>query len=320
MADKDVLLKIYENMQKIRNFETMSEGWYVKGLLKEPNHSCQGQEAVDVGACAAIEKDDLAMPSLRSRGVFLSRGVDFYTTLQTQGVRQGSHSGGHETSHHSAYPEYGILAGTGMVGSSMALAMGAALGLKMKKSDRVVLNFFGDGASNRGDFHESLNMSAVWNLPCIFIIENNGIQLSANQDEYMKQGLDLAERAKGYGVPGFTIDGNDAEMVYDYTKEAVDRARRGEGPTLLNCLTMRMERHVSMASSVDYRPKEWLEPWKEKDPILVLGKRLVEKGYASEEQLTAIKEKIVADIEKAFEETQKLPMIEESSMFSCVYC
>jgi pyruvate dehydrogenase E1 component alpha subunit len=317
---KNSLLELYTLMQKTRIFERISEDWYTKSMLKEPNHSCLGQEAITVGACYTLRDGDLVMPSLRSRGAFFSRGVDFRTVLMTQAVKQGNHTDGHETSHHSAYPKLGLLAGTGMVGSSMALAAGAALGIKMKKKNNVVLNFFGDGACNRGDFHESLNMCAVWNLPCIYIIENNGISLSAENKDYYRPGLDLAQRANGYGIPGYSIDGNDVLAVYDCVEQAVSRAREGKGPTLINCLTMRMGRHVSMASSTDYRAPELLAAWKNKDPIDRLAKHLIEKGYADQKQLDAIAADIEQSIHDAYNGIKDLPQVDESAMLTNVYC
>jgi pyruvate dehydrogenase E1 component alpha subunit len=319
LTKKD-LLELYILMQKTRIFEKISEDWYIKSMLKEPNHSCLGQEAITVGACYTLRDGDLVMPSLRSRGAFFARGVDFRTVLMIQAVKQGNHTSGHETSHHSAYPKLGILAGTGMVGSSMALAAGAALGIKIKKQDNVVLNFFGDGACNRGDFHESLNMCAVWNLPCIFIIENNGIALSAENKDYYPPNLDLAQRASGYGIPGYSIDGNDVMAVYDCVDQAVSRARAGKGPTLINCLTMRMDRHVSMASSIDYRAPELLASWADKDPVDRLAAHLIKNDYADQQQLDAIAADIERSINDAYNEIKDLPQVDESIMLQNVYC
>ena len=316
---KEDLLKLYELMRRVRTYESHMNEWYFKGLIQEPNHSCLGEEAINIGACYGLRKSDLVMPQLRSRGVFFAKGVPVKTFIMTQAVKAGNHTNGHETSHHSAYPELGILGGTGMVGSSISIGVGAALAIKYKKTDDVVLNFFGDGGSNRGDFHEGINFAAALNLPCIFIIENNQIAMTTQQREFLRAGVDLGDRAKGYGIPGYTIDGNDVVKVHETVQECIDRARSGGGPSLINAVTVRMAQHMEKPfGKNDIDPEIYAQGLKS-DPIDRLSKLLMEKGYATQEELKAVDAAIDREILNAFDEVKDLPKVAEEDMFTNVY-
>lgn len=312
-------MKMYEHMRRIRTYEALMNEWYFKGLIQEPNHSCLGQEAINVGCCYGLRKTDLAMPSLRSRGVFFTKGVPVKTFFTTQAVKEGNWTNGHETSHHSAYQELGILGGTGMVGSSISIAVGAALAIKYKKTDDVVFNFFGDGASNRGDFHEGINFCAALNLPCIHVIENNQIAMTTQQYEFLREGVDLGDRAKGYGIPGYTIDGNDVLEVHRVAQECVDRARSGGGSSLINAVTIRMAQHMEKPFGKNDILDELQEKGKLIDPIDRLIKHMVEKGIAAEQELKDIDASIEKEILDVFEENKDLPRVKEENMFTNVY-
>lgn len=310
------LLEIYRQMVLTRIFETKTNEWNVTGQLKESNHQSIGQEAISLGACYGLRKTDQVMPSLRTRGAFFAKGVSTKTTLLNMAVKKTSQTLGHETSHHSPYPELGVLAGTGMVGSSIAIGTGAALAIQMKNKDDVVLNFFGDGASNRGDFHESINIAAVWKLPCIYIIENNQIAINTKRDQYLACKR-LSDRAVGYGIPGYTIDGNDVLEVYKYTQIAIERARKGEGPTLLDCETFRMRPHVGILKEL--RPQEIINEWAEKDPILRLEKYLINNNVAAKEELHKIYTRIDKELDDEFESIKSEPEAVLEDMLNNVY-
>ncbi|WP_213951382.1 thiamine pyrophosphate-dependent dehydrogenase E1 component subunit alpha [Tepidanaerobacter syntrophicus] len=313
---KSDLLEMYRQMVLTRLFDIKTDEWFKKGLLKEVVHQSTGQEAIPIGSCYAIGPDDKVLPSLRTRGAFIARGVSARTMLLAMGARKKSPSKGHETSHHSCYPELGVLPGTGMVGSSISIGAGAALALSYKGTNNVVLNFFGDGAANRGDFHEAINLSGAWKLPCIFIIENNQIAVTmpANKATACKK---FSDRAIGYGIPGYTIDGNNIIEVYNYTKEAVERARRGEGPTLLDCITFRMKPHAGIIP--ENRPSEIIEEWAKKCPIKRLGNYLIENDMTSEEDLAKIKNDADSEIEEAFKSIQDEPVCTTDDMLTDVY-
>jgi pyruvate dehydrogenase E1 component alpha subunit len=318
LAKKD-LLKMYELMRRVRSYESHMNEWYFKGLIQEPNHSCLGEEAINVGCCYGLRKTDLVMPQLRSRGVFFTKGVPVKTFIMTQAVKVGNHTNGHETSHHSAYPELGILGGTGMVGSSISIGVGAALALKYKKTDNVVINFFGDGGSNRGDFHEGMNFAAALNLPCIFVIENNQIAMTTQQNEFLRAGVDLGDRAKGYGIPGYTIDGNDIVKVYETAQECIERARKGGGPSLINAVTVRMAQHMESPFGKNNIREELQEQGRKSCPLSRMTKLLIDNGHATANELAAIDAAIEKEILDAFEEVKDLPTVQEEAMFTNVY-
>ncbi len=314
--NSDDFMELYRQMVTTRTYDTLTDDWYRKGLIKESVHQSIGQEAIPIGSCYAIGANDYVLPSLRTRGVFIARNVPIKEGLRAMCAKKTSPSKGHETSHHTCYPEYGILPGTGMVGSAISIGTGAALAIQYKRNPSVVLNYFGDGASNRGDFHEAVNLAGAWKLPCIYILENNGIALSTNL-EHATACTQLVERAKAYGIPGYRIDGNDVLEVYTYTKEAVERARAGEGPTLLECMTTRFGPHVGFMSET--RQAADIEALKGKCPIKRLEKYLTENGIATVEELTKIREEIVRFVEDTFAEVRREPDCVMEDMLEDVY-
>jgi len=313
---KSDLLEIYRQMVLTRIFDIKTNEWYLQGLLKECVHQSTGQEAISIGSCYGLRLSDQVEPSLRTRGVFFAKGVSPRTVLLTMVAKKGSPSKGHETSHHSCYPELGILPSTGMVGSSISIGVGAALAIKLKKTDDIVLNFFGDGASNRGDFHEAINLAAVWKLPCIFILENNQIAYTTS---LQKSTLceRLSDRAHGYGIPGYTIDGNNVIEVYEYVQNAIKRARKGEGPTLLECITFRIKPHVGYR--IETRSKEIINKAVEKCPIRKLEKYLIDNRMAQKKELEDISNNLEKEIDEAFESIQNVPSCTPKDMLMNVY-
>ena len=316
---KKDLLAMYELMYRVRALETHQNEWYYKGIVKEADHSCLGAEAINVGCCYGLQKQDKVMPSLRSRGAFLCRGVDFKTTFMTQMVKAGNWTNGHETSHHSAYPELGVLGGTGMVGSSLSISVGAALAEKYRGTDGVVYTFVGDGGSSRGDAHESMVFAVAKQLPIVFVIENNQIAMTTQQNEFLPEGFDLGNRAKGYGMPGYTVDGNDVVEVYMTAMKCTERARTGGGPSLINAVTIRMSQHMEAPYGVnDIRP-DLLEKGKTMDPLERVRKMMIGKGDCTQADFDKIESNVEAEIMKVFEEIKDLPQVDEASMLTNVY-
>jgi TPP-dependent pyruvate/acetoin dehydrogenase alpha subunit len=236
------LKEMYRLMLLDRRFSEHVLRWYKEGRCPTGLHPNIGQEAIGVGVCYGLRREDWVIPSLRTSCVFWTRGVTPLQQLNAMFGNAASISRGKETAHHATYPQHGILPGTAIVGGSIPVAVGAALALRMQGTDNVVVDLFGDGASNRGDFHEALNLAAVLKAPVVFVCENN-LYAQMVPSQMGMAVSDIADRAIGYGMPGRTVDGQDVLAVYDATQEAVARARRGEGPTLLECKTYRFLPH-----------------------------------------------------------------------------
>jgi pyruvate dehydrogenase E1 component alpha subunit len=213
--------------------------------------------------------------------------------------------------------DIGIISGSGLVGDSIPVAVGAALACQCQGTDRVVEVFFGDAASNRGDFHEGLNLAAVWKAPIIFICENNHYGWSLHISKQMAID-DIADRAQGYGFPGVVVDGNDVIDVYEKTQTAIQRARAGEGPTLLECKTYRWRGH-SEREAMEYRPPEEIEAWKAKCPIKRLSRKLMDDGALTEAEIEQIDQEVLEEIQAAVEYAEQAPLPEPHETLEDVY-
>ena len=313
------LIELFRLMLLTRRFEEKTQEILPSGKLQDFCHTCIGQEHIAVGSCYKLKETDLFMPSLRGRGVYITRGVPVHTLLAVMYGKQLGSTMPKESPHHLGLPEYGILVGTGIIGSDIAKATGAALAAKLKKTNQVVLDFFGDGASNRGDFHESVNLAAIWKLPIVYICENNHTAMSTRVTESMAV-EDIADRARGYGIPGVVIRKNDVLAVHHAVQKAVNRARTGKGPTLIECKTYRWSVHAGLPK-FESRSKEEIELWKKKlgYPIRDLKEKLIMQGGLSKQTLLEIEAKIKHDLKEAveFAEQSPFPAIEEA--FKHVY-
>jgi len=306
------LLEMYRLLRLTREFEDrLCALWGHGGVIELP-HGSQGQEAIAIGACYGLQPGDQVMPSLRTRGAFIVRGVP--AKVQMAGIfgKVGGPARGKSTTHHMADPAHGVLLGSGLIGSDIPVAVGAALAFKLRKEDHVVINFFGDGAAQRGDFHEGLNFAGVFKVPIIFVLENNGFAEYTPLEKHFA-GSDFACRAQGYGFPGIRLDGNDVMAVYEGVQQAISRARSGEGPTLLECVTYRYRSHCE-ARVPDYlRNPDELAQWQEKDPIRLFEAYLESKGLLDETGRQAVaalvKEEIAAAVRYA--EESPFPPAEE---------
>lgn len=315
--DKDFKLKMYKDMLKIRLFEDKVNELVRKGELYGFYHLYTGQEAVAVGTCAALKTDDYITSTHRGHGHVIAKGMQLDKMMAELMGKITGYNKAKGGSMHLASPEYGILGANGIVGAGIPLATGAALSAKLLHNNRVSVSFFGDGASNQGTFHESINIASAFNLPCIYICENNLYSVGTKQSKVRKVEY-IAERAAAYAIPGKTIDGNNVETVYNTVKYAVQRAREGEGPMLIECMTYRWGCHHN--AEVDtYRPPEEVQEWKNKCPIRQYAAALKADGVATEQELAVIEKKVIQELKEAVEYGRKSDFPSVESALEDVY-
>ncbi len=290
--DKGKAVEIYHKMLEIRLFEEKVFELYGQNLVPGTIHLYAGEEAVAVGVCANLRRDDYVVSTHRGHGHCIAKGARLDKTMAEILGKKTGYCKGKGGSMHIADFGVGMLGATAVVGAGIPIATGAGLSIKLRGTDQTVACFFGDGASNQGTFHEGINMAAVWKLPVLFVCENNLYAMGTRQTRVM-QIRDVADRAASYGIPGVSVDGNDVVVVYDAAQRAVERARRGEGPTLLECKTYRQKGH-SRWDPATYRPKEEVAEWLERDPVRRFRKKLLEDRYLSEAEMAKM-EKETAD-------------------------
>jgi len=308
---------MYRRMVRIREFETTAADLFKRGQVKGSIHSYIGQEASGVGICMALRRDDLIAGTHRSHGHNIAKGAEpRYMLAEILGKATGYCKGRGGSMHIAAF-ETGSLGALAVVGAGMPIAVGAALGFKMKGEDRVAVPFFGDAASNTGNFHESLNMASIWKLPVVFALENNHYGVSTNIRDNVNI-EDLSLRAVSYGMPGVRVDGNDVLAVYRAATEAVARARRGEGPTLLVTETYRVEGHYVGEPEV-YRSRAEVEERRKNDPIKRFRTHLLESGLAGEAELNAIDDDLKREMVEAVEFARRSPEPDAAMAMDYIY-
>lgn len=285
---KEDLLMMYRWLLVDRRFEERSAQLYAQGKTVGFQHLSIGQEAITVGTCYGLRNGDLIMPTHRGKGKFLMKGISMRTIVAGM---YGKGIGAKCPISHVGDLSLGVLAGTGLIGSGIPITVGAALALKMNKSENVAIHFFGDGAANRGDFHEGLNLAAILKLPIIFVCENNqyAIATPVQQSTAVEN---ISVRSMSYGFPGITVDGNDVLAVYEATQEAVERARMGDGPSLIECKTYRWKGHGATDPDF-YRSEEERKAWLEKCSIKRFEIHLAERGIME----PAVKGKFLSEID-----------------------
>jgi TPP-dependent pyruvate/acetoin dehydrogenase alpha subunit len=295
----------YRRMLLIRHFEEKVQELFMSGQIQGTTHLCQGQEAVSVGAIGAMHPGDVQTNTYRGHGEALALGMEAETAFAELMGRTSGCSGGVGGSMHLIDFSKGNIGANAIVGAGLPIAVGAAVAFKMRHESRVALSFFGDGATNIGTFHEALNMAAIWNAPVVFVITNNlyGEYSPLRSTTPID---DLARRADPYGMPGIVVDGQDVDAVHATTVEAVERARGGGGPSLLEMKTYRFRGH-SRSDPAKYRPDGELDAWKARDPIEILGTRLVAEGIISDAQRATLRESTQADIDGAAERAAAAP-------------
>lgn len=299
------LIAHYRMMLLIRRFEERLSDLFGEGAIGGTSHFCLGQEACAVGAIAALRPDDLVTSNHRGHGHFLAKGADPRRLLAELFGKATGYSGGRGGSQHMADFGIGFLGSNGITGGMIPIATGAALSQKLQRTGRVTLCFFGDGACGAGTFHEAVNMGAIWDLPIVYFLENNAYAMSTPTSQAFRI-EDLAQRAASYGIPGVTVDGNDYMAVREATAAAVERARAGDGPTLIEAKTYRCCGH-SKSDGCEYRPEGELQRWLARDPIDLMQRTLMDAGVLDEAADTAVRAEVEAQLAAAVQFAQASP-------------
>lgn len=314
----EILQYFYSTMVRIRLFEEKINELFLKGELPGFVHLYIGEEAIAVGTCANLRKDDYITSTHRGHGHTIAKGTSIREMMaEIYGKRTGSCKGKGGSMHIADF-RVGMLGANGVVGGGYTLATGAALACKMLKRDNVAICFFGDGASNRGTFHEALNMAAAWKLPVVFVCENN--QWASTTPYRSTTSVEnIADRSQGYGIPGVIIDGNDVFQVYEETARAVERARSGEGPTLVEAKTYRIKGHF-VGDPEMYRTKEEVQRiFDETDPIKRFKERVLAEGLLNIDDLAGMEQKAALEIEEALEYALNSPYPHPEELFADLY-
>jgi len=300
---KETLLGMYRKMLTIRRFEERAAELYAAGRMPGFVHLYVGEEAVATGVCASLTDRDFITSTHRGHGHVIAKGGKIDLMMAELYGKATGYCKGKGGSMHIADIDLGILGANGIVGAGQPISVGAAFACKYKKTDAVAICFFGDGASNRGTFHEAMNMASSFKLPVVFVCENNMYGISNYQKHHMS---DIADRAGAYGVPGVSVDGNDVIAVYEVASEAVARARRGDGPSIVECKTWRHRGHFE-GDPAKYKDPEEQKAWLAKDPIPRIEAKLIELGMATQAEIDAMRAKVSEEIEAAVKFAEDSP-------------
>jgi pyruvate dehydrogenase E1 component alpha subunit len=305
-VDHELLLNAYRKMLELRLFELKVQELYRNARLPGFVHLYVGEEAVAVGVCMNLVDKDLVFSTHRGHGHALAKGVPAGVVLAELWGKVTGSSGGRGGSMHMYAPEWGFMGTNGIVGAPIPLATGGALSAKLRQNGQIVVSFFGEGAVNSGSFHEAVNMGTVWDLPVVYVCENN---LYATEMAFSRatKNTSVARRAESYGLPGIEVDGQDVLAVHRVAKTAIDRARAGEGPTLIECKTYRYVGHHEGDPGTDYRTREEVQRWKEQDPLKRARKLLIESAVVDESELKAVDHEVEGLINQAEEFAEKSP-------------
>jgi TPP-dependent pyruvate/acetoin dehydrogenase alpha subunit len=300
-------------MLTIRRFEERASADYHAGKIYGVVHCYIGEEAVAVGVCTALDRGDRIISTHRGHGHCIAKGADLSRMMAELYGRQTGYCKGKGGSMHIADFGIGMLGANGIVAGGISIITGAGLAAQMEGKGGVAVSFFGDGASNAGPFHECLNIAATWKLPMLYVCENNlyAAQTSAAATHALP---DVAARAAAYGIPGIVVDGNDIFAVHQAATRAVDRARSGDGPTLIECKTYRQRSHTERKGQPDARDRAEVEAWTQKDPIALLERRLREQGDLDDASLRSIEREVrdALEVAVAFAEASPFPLHEQA--------
>ncbi len=284
LPSQKTLLDMLYYMQLTRELEFRIERkLYRQGKIVGGVYVGRGQEAIAVGSCIDLRKDDVVCPSHRDMGAFLIRGMSVRTILAQYMARKTGATRGRDGNMHMGDMQYNLVAFVSMLGDNVPVAAGIGMTFKMRKEDRVAVCFFGDGATSRGDWHEGMNLAAVMKVPVVYVCNNNQYAYSTPLERQMAV-ENVADRAEAYGLPGEIVDGNDVIAVWDAVRRATERARAGQGPTLVECKTFRMTGH-SAHDDAGYVPNELFQYWEERDPVRRHENLLIERGIITEAEL-----------------------------------
>ncbi|QYJ15395.1 Acetoin:2,6-dichlorophenolindophenol oxidoreductase subunit alpha [Rubrobacter xylanophilus DSM 9941] len=315
---REQLLDAYRTMRTIREFEERLHVEFATGEIPGFVHLYAGEEAIAAGVCAHLDEDDYIASTHRGHGHAIAKGCDVKAMMKeiygkAEGICHGK--GG---SMHIADLDKGMLGANGIVGGGPPLVCGAGLSAKVRGTGQVAVSFTGDGGSNQGTFLESLNLAAVWGLPCVFVIENNGYA-EATSTNFSVRGLDIAKRADGFGIPGVVVDGHDFFAVHEAAGEAVERARSGGGPTLIECKVNRYYGHFEGDAQTYRAPNEVEEIRREKDCLMLFRRRVTSAGLLGEEELDRIDAEVKQLIDEAVEEAKAAPEPAPEELLTDVY-
>ncbi|MCL2408067.1 MAG: thiamine pyrophosphate-dependent dehydrogenase E1 component subunit alpha [Oscillospiraceae bacterium] len=310
--NRDIATTMYLRMKRIREFENTATTLFSEGKIPGALHLYSGEEAIAAGVCANLHEDDYIVSTHRGHGHIVAKGGELrYMMAELLGKETG-YCNGKGGSMHIADVSKGILGANGIVGAGLSISVGAGLSISYCGTDQLCVCFFGDGSTNQGTFHEALNLAGIWKLPIIFVCENNFYGASMSQAKHMAI-RNIADRGAAYGIPGVVADGNDVIAVYNTTAEAASRARRGDGPTLIECKTYRHRGQFEGDPGI-YRPAAEVEEWLTKDPLPRFSGFLQENGLLSAQEIAAIDNQVADEIAEAiiFAEQSPYPAVERT--------
>ena len=319
VLDADSLLHRHRLMCRIRAFDSKVEQLFNQGRLAGLLHSCVGQEATAAGIVGQLRADDFVLTTHRGHGHCLAKGADPARMMAELFGRVDGYCRGRGGSMHVCDLERGLVGANGIVGATLPIAAGVATAISLRKATQIVACFFGDGAANEGGFHEGLNLAALWSLPVIFVCENNQYAQYTHQRLHTKvQGL--FKRAAGYDMPGVQVDGNDLCAVHETAAAAIDRARAGRGPSLIECLTYRWTGHsISNPGGAIGRPDDEVAAWKRRDPILRIERMIVDHRLADADAVAAVHVESDREMEAAVDFAESSPHPQPESALEYVY-
>jgi TPP-dependent pyruvate/acetoin dehydrogenase alpha subunit len=306
--DKQKLLQMYRNMLRIRRFEERLAEESAQGNIPGLLHLYVGEEAVAVGACYTLRKEDYITSTHRGHGHCIAKGGDLRKMMAELFGKETGYCKGRGGSMHIAAPDIGIVGCSGIAGAGIPIAAGVGLSIKLRRTDQVCVSFFGDGSSNTGAFHEGMNLAARWELPVVYVLENNlyAISVPISKATRLKN---ISDRAAAYGMRGVVTDGMDVLSVYEAVMDAVGKARLGEGPTLVECKTYRYRGHHEgdPKRGETYRTKQEMDEWEKRDCILKLADRMIKDAKATEAELDTINREVMKEIEDAVSFAKESP-------------
>lgn len=304
-------------MWRIRRFEEAVDDLFARGLMHGTMHLSIGQEASATGVTSALRPDDFITSTHRGHGHTIGKGADLVRMMAELLAKETGYCRGRGGSMHIADVATGNLGANGIVAGGIPIATGAALAAQMRGTAQVVACFFGDGATNEGAFHEALNIASIWRLPVVFVCENNKYGMSFSTERSMAV-EHVSDRAAAYAMPGITVDGNDVDAVFAAATEAVDRARRGEGPTLIENVTYRWKGHSKSDKNL-YRTRDEIEEWKAKDPIVQFENKVLAAGTLTQEQIDHIRNEVREEIRDAVRTANAAPDADPATLADAVF-
>lgn len=316
-SSPELAARTLRTMWRIRRFEEAVDDLFARGLMHGTMHLSIGQEASATGVTSALRPDDFITSTHRGHGHTIGKGADLVRMMAELLAKETGYCRGRGGSMHIADVATGNLGANGIVAGGIPIATGAALAAQMRGTTQVVACFFGDGATNEGAFHEALNIASIWHLPVVFVCENNKYGMSFSTERSMAV-EHVSDRAAAYGMPGVTVDGNDVDAVFAAATEAVDRARRGEGPTLIENVTYRWKGHSKSDKNL-YRTKDEIEEWKAKDPLVHFESVVLAAGTLTQEQIDQIRNEVREEIRDAVRIANAAPDADPATLADAVF-